>query len=291
MDNPFVRFIDEKAVVTKANGDGGDSAQRTGSYYTALAWRYPAQIQVSKIAFEMALRALEIPNSLGKYARHWDKKHWFSQDCVMSRDNETPLKISMAVHGMKKRLFKSFLGWLSRFGFQYNTVRNGVHRNKKIHDASKFKHHTWLPGWKLPDHSINHLSIYIRGLELWPLYILLPFLDCQFVIDAYLKRLQAWSYKIAPKKLHWFHRKVTKSGDDINYILELLFAERHKTTPLVKWAIAVYKKRPHMQTFGREPKLVNYITTSGPQSAIQYYFSDGREMPIDLLLKPMVESW
>ncbi len=288
MATPFDPFIDKYGVLVKKNNDGGDSAQRTGVYYSAVYWKCGDHTAIAKISFELALRKLEVPDQDGNYRRYWDIRHWFSQDCVMSRDNMTPLLIGMGVHGMHKRLFNCLLRWLSRCMFMTNTVRNGVHKEREIHERSIYKHHSFIDSWKLPDFAPFHLGLYIRGFRCWPLYPLLCILDLDLFLNSIQKVLFGKYHKCLPYKLH---RKITQSADDINHILELLYAQRRFPTPLSYIARLIYKKRSHMKDFGETPKVLLYKTNSGPQSAIQFYFNDGKNPPLDLLLKSLVEAW
>lgn len=288
MGDLYSKYIDSKGCVLKSNGDGGDCAQRTGTYYALKAWR-GSLTKVDRINFKRAIKALQVPGQWGKYRRHWNEKSWPSQDCVMSRDNWKSIIVSMGELGLHKELFIAMLRWLCRGMFMTNTIRNGVFRDYKLYSQDPFRHHTWIPGWRIPDFAPFDLGVYIRAFSAWPLWPLLLVLDSELLVNSIIKVIYGRLWKYLPEKIT---RKVTKSADDINFIIELIQARKRLPTPLSWLARKIYNFRPHMKTFGRTIKDPLYETSSGPQSALQYYFYRSKnDPPLDLMFKALVETW
>lgn len=105
---PFIQF-DAFNLIVQSDGDGGDTAQRTGMFY---------YINGDRTAFEDALERLEIRP--GIYARHPYQEGFRSDPSRFSRDQQRPLVIALGKYGMYDRLERLAWEHLKRFGKYQN---------------------------------------------------------------------------------------------------------------------------------------------------------------------------
>lgn len=108
--------LDEHGLIVQSNGDAGDTAQRTGMYYSAVE----SADRNSDWYWEVreALDLLEI--DLGRFARHPDQ--WPHCDPErLSRDNNDPLIILMGEYGDFVRLERHYRAHKSRW-FRYQNL-------------------------------------------------------------------------------------------------------------------------------------------------------------------------
>lgn len=113
--------FDENNLIVQADGDGGDTAQRTGMYYLGLYIR-SEYLGLDNLGygfstrqdFENALTLLEVKP--GIYVRHptqWNDPNDFS------RDQQTPLVIAMGFYKMTSRLTRLYSAQRRRFFSKY----------------------------------------------------------------------------------------------------------------------------------------------------------------------------
>ncbi|MES2963164.1 MAG: hypothetical protein V4760_04680 [Bdellovibrionota bacterium] len=84
---------DKRGLIVQADGDGGDTAQRTGMYY---------YVHHDPKKFAEALDRLEV--APGIYVRHPDQDGFRSDPRRFSRDQQRPLVIALGRYGMHDRL-------------------------------------------------------------------------------------------------------------------------------------------------------------------------------------------
>jgi hypothetical protein len=101
--------VDAHGLIVQANGDGGDTAQRTGMFY--FVHRDPK-------AFSRALDLLEI--EAGVFVRHPYQDGFRSNPSRFSRDQQRPLVIALGAYGMHDRLWRLFEAHLRRLGKYQN---------------------------------------------------------------------------------------------------------------------------------------------------------------------------
>ncbi len=166
----FNQMIDGE--IRQNDGDAGDSAQRTGHFYAILGM---LKVFVSSETYEKSIKNFET-HKPGIYRRTSDKSHWGSKSNNFSRDQWQALQLCFAVNGDKKRLLESMLALAKRFFFHQNW-----HKGTDIDG-------TWRD-YRVPDISHpTHFSVFIRGMNWWPLYLILFLLDLFFLGDLIFRR-------------------------------------------------------------------------------------------------------
>lgn len=101
--------MDDLNLIVQADGDGGDTAQRTGMFY--FLYHDPN-------GFQQALEKLEVYP--GIYVRHPAQRDFRSDPRRFSRDQQRPLIIAMGKYGMTDRLWRMFAGHVLRMGKYQN---------------------------------------------------------------------------------------------------------------------------------------------------------------------------
>lgn len=137
--------FDAHGFIVQANGDGGDTAQRTGM----LFFQYR-----DEEAFSKALDQLEI--APGIYVRHPYQSGFRNDPNRFSRDQQRALVIAMGSYGMNDRLWRLAKAHLSRFGKYQNLDYLGP----------------------------SHLGEYLRAFRAWPVYPVLMLTDLGLVISS-----------------------------------------------------------------------------------------------------------
>lgn len=104
----FINF-DAHGLIVQSDGDGGDTAQRTGMFYF---------VYDDRAAFERALDQLEVRP--GIYVRHPYQPGFRSDPAEFSRDQQRALVIAMGAYGMRDRLWRMVKAHASRLGKYQN---------------------------------------------------------------------------------------------------------------------------------------------------------------------------
>jgi hypothetical protein len=102
-------YLDEYGLIVQADGDGGDTAQRTGMYY---------YLQDDPAGFEKALDLLEVHP--GIFVRHPQQDDFRSDPREFSRDQQRPLVIALGKYKMRDRLWRMLRGHVLRLGKYQN---------------------------------------------------------------------------------------------------------------------------------------------------------------------------
>ena len=144
LDRSLIHF-DDHGLIVQADGDGGDTAQRTGM----LFFRFR-----DAEAFRLALDQLEIRE--GIYVRHPYQNGFRNDPNRFSRDQQRAIVIALGSYGMTDRLWNLAKAHLLRFGKYQNLDYLGP----------------------------SHLGEYIRAFRAWPLYPILCFTDLGLVISS-----------------------------------------------------------------------------------------------------------
>lgn len=252
--------------------EGGDSAQRTGMYLTALKLLGAVTDHLDRPlnqAYEAMMNKHELKGIL---RRHPDKKYWYSDPRNCSRDQQVSLVVAMGLFGDKTRLKSILLKHLLRCGFYQNVQHNGDPGfNKPIKE--------WRDGWKLPD-IITPVEIgsYVRAFKFWPAYPLLFFTDFFLAISVIIRCIQAKHYDDV--------------GDDLNVLIHITQSHFVLPTLISKLAKKIYFKfRPRFEII-RLPSAELIAKpnkdTIGPQYALDWYFRDIFSPPINDLWRPLI---
>jgi hypothetical protein len=107
-ESAYIQF-DSLQLIVQADGDGGDTAQRTGMFY---------YVHQDAAAFTHALDQLEIQP--GIYIRHPHQIDYRSDPSRFSRDQQRPLVIAMGKYRMNDRLWRLAKAHLMRLGKYQN---------------------------------------------------------------------------------------------------------------------------------------------------------------------------
>lgn len=164
----------ELGVFVQADGDSGDSAQRTATYAVLSALVRDPDHKL----WETATEVLSV--APGRYRRTPDMSHWGHDPTCFSRDQHSIVNLAHAALGRKKDLKASCWELTKSFGFHQNFLRGSDDLERR---------------WKFPD-PINptEVSVMIRGLGWWWLYPLLYILDVGFLVDLITRKRRTWDY-------------------------------------------------------------------------------------------------
>lgn len=205
-------YFDPYGLIVQLTGrDGGDSCQRMGMFYYALARLGEPYAN----AYSHSLDLLEHPDKPGIYRRHPDPSMWYSDWDRFSRDQATPLVICMGELNFKSRLWDFFKGHVKRWGFMTNTRKNGVWKDEKEHQVKAAPWKDWDYKWKVPDLcGPEFFGLYIRAFKWWWLYPLLLICD-----------LETFAGSIS--------RRFSKDKDVLNHVMISHYATTHYPTPII----------------------------------------------------------
>jgi hypothetical protein len=184
---PHIHF-DIYNLIVQSDGDGGDTAQRTGMFF---------YVHGDRLAFEAALNRLEM--SPGIYARHPYQEGFRSNPARFSRDQQRPLVIALGKYRMYDRLKRLTVEHVKRFGKYQNLDFIGP----------------------------TNISEYIRAFRAQALYPVLYFSDLGLLTDSILNVASSYfnrdqtddnnhvltllqSQDIMPTPVSWLARKIYK---------------------------------------------------------------------------------
>ena len=244
--------IDSFGVIAQGPGDnrdGGDTTQREGMFMCAMQYHLKAG-RIAQADFDqMAARYKGIIDNLTygfgwSLRRHPDKNKWYYESNCMSRDQMTPNLVALGFCH-KMLLFKMLICNAARgMLFTTNTRQNGAYPKDQptmsLWQRIKFAVGLYDPGiscyyWKLPDFTdFSIWGLYIRGLNLFPLWPLLVLLDIEMALSA---------------TFTWYNtKKGTASNDQLTEQMILLQANYRLPTPVSKLAMWIYKKTNPMNS-------------------------------------------
>lgn len=209
-------YRDKFNLITQANGDGGDTCQRTASYYLAIKLLgYQMDDLGVSVDAGFLYDTCTLRHSYGRYRRHVDGRQniagrwhrWYANPDNFSRDQSIVLQSAFIVFNMKYSLLELFKARAKRLFFHFNTESYDDHEliKKKIPDAP----------------SPIEFAQFIRGLKAWYLYPLLYLLDLQLVFDVCITRyINPWDSDnmILPILVSSLHRYPTFVGKFARWI-------------------------------------------------------------------------
>lgn len=208
---------DKWGLIVQADGDGGDTAQRTGMYYFGR-WMHEANhlegLVHPQLAEEFATdtRKLEDPDKPGFFWRHPNKDQWWSRTEDFSRDQQDALVIALGAFKEMGPLRRLYRERRKRF-FRY--------QNKDVPTLQAF-------------------GVWIRAFQEELLYPVLWLTDLGLLINAVF----IWASA----------RKNPDDTDDINHIMRLAQAYYFMPTPVSWLARKLYGwLRPH--NLGSSPQM------------------------------------
>lgn len=184
----FIHF-DEHGLIVQSDGDGGDTAQRTGMFY---------YVHRDERAFERALDLLEVEP--GVYVRHPFQHDFRNEPHRFSRDQQRPLVIALGKCGMHDRLWRLTRAHLMRMGKYQNVDVMGPSHLGEYVRAFRFKA-------LYPLLWITDLGLLFSSLET----AVTARFDADFTDDNnhLLSLLQAQD--IMPTPISWLARKIYKN--------------------------------------------------------------------------------
>jgi len=266
-------YRDEFGLIVQSNGDGGDTACEHSAWVTLQEWLRESRSVHAEISnkIEYQKMVLKLVHKDGdKIRRHPDPKMWYSDWDRGTGDQWQNLIIAAGTFGDKDLLKQMLWGFVRRGFFCTNTFRRNYWKDREEHEKKSPRYKKWPDNIRdlstIPDFRPLFISLFIRGLRIWPLYPMLFFFD---FFDLLLGSL-----------LMFGGGKKVKSGSDTNYIMKTEFARRNMPTPISFLARQIYKKRPS----------VDAETILGPVSAVEKHFS-GKNPPLHLDLKKIILAW
>ena len=241
---------DQWGLIAQSPGndrDGGDTAQRTGAFYTGMYFLFKEnKVVIKKIQKEFEKELDKITVEPGRFVRHPDPSKWYSNYENFSRDQTTSIVIAMGLYGGVKEqlcLQKNFQNLLDNKGFYPNRLKNWDNQVKSLpYDYNDIA-------------GPSDYSTYIRALKLnkwkWALYLG----DVQTFGQALINVVASY---VTPNE----------TSNDINFTLTLLQA---KDTWPTLWTRAAEYVYYNFRAFA--PDTAEMGRASNPvQSAWNHYF-------------------
>ena len=131
--------VDEFGLIVQGDGDGGDTAQRTGFYYFARSFREDYREIIDYLELRQAICLLEVRPGIWK--RHFNQ--WTDED-DFSRDQQMPLIIAMGAWGITGPIVDTLWIHLARLGkYQNNDYASPEHWGMYVRALR------WKPGYPI----------------------------------------------------------------------------------------------------------------------------------------------
>lgn len=172
---------DSVGRIGQADGDKGDSAQRTASFIVLM--RALGQKDVMPVSDLQLINYFEV--AAGRFVRYPTANNgeryvpWYGEPDNFTRDQAVVLQAAMVMVGAKDAMKRLFKARASRLLLHFNTLSYDDQEpiRKKFPDLPNFV----------------ELAQFIRGFNLWGLYPLLCILDLQNLIDVlFARKLQPY---------------------------------------------------------------------------------------------------
>lgn len=209
-----------KDVICQKDGDGGDSAQRTGSFYTLLALlESKTDDRGLPLTQGAELDFMSLSYGQGRYRRNGDGHQsngrwfrWYANPNNFTADQSILLQTAFLTLKNKKRLKDLYDQRRKRCFFHFNT---------ESYDDGENVRRT-IPDMPRP----IEFSIFMRGLSGWWSYPLLCIFDFQLITDLIFRNLGSRG----------------KYDSDVTYLPVLLSCVNTRPTPWGILAKFLYKK-------------------------------------------------
>ena len=180
-------YLDSKGFVTikeSLGGDAGDSLNRTCAAY--ILSQLTGGIGPSLPSLDPLI------NSDNKWRRSWQEPKWYAYWDRASRDQLTPLVITLGLFGNKALLWRTFKDHCKRLLLFTTNVRdNFMYPTLTLQQQYGTPDVVWDYTWKVPDLTGPEFwALYVRGLNSILLYPLLWVFDIQTFIGSTILRFQ-----------------------------------------------------------------------------------------------------
>ena len=275
MDRKY--FDDFGLLVQNPGFDGGDTACEHSAYQLGLIWTGKKDTlgRGPKTLWAYTMAYLVNRDQKDLIRRHPDPEMWYSDWDRATGDQWQNIIILAGEMNDRKLLLKFLFGFIKRFWFCTNTFRRNYWRDKHEHEAKAPHYKEWPENEiylrTIPDFRPFFLGLFIRAFNFWPLYPVLLVTD---FCDLF-----------AGSVGFYFGGKKVEQGNDLNYIIKTLQAERRLPTFFSRLARGIYKRRPYVR---RERYLSDL--PSPPQTALDWHCKEPNP-PLNELFKPLIKSW
>lgn len=188
-------YLDSKGFVTQKQsmgGDAGDSLNRTSAVHI---------LEVLTTGIGSALPNLDpLINSDNKWRRSWQEPKWYAYWDRASRDQLTPLVISLGLFSKKALLWAMFKDHCKRLLlFTTNTRANFQYPTQDLQTEYGTPDVVWNYSWKIPDLTGPEFwALYVRGYDNSLLYPLLWVFDIHTMLNSVVLRFQDTNDVINP---------------------------------------------------------------------------------------------
>ncbi len=216
----FKPYIVEQEI-RQLDLSGGDSSQRDGHFWfmvKILGIDGKLIEQKLGITYEGAMKSHEVAGGF-LYRRTSNPAVWDNEPRNFTRDQWNALQLAWAANGDYKRLLKSMLGLVLRLGFHQNYHIGKVEKDTK-----------WWQIYKIPDFMHpSHISVFIRGMNLFFMRPMLEILDLTLIVDVlYSRKTHLW--------------------DSDNMLLpHMVYANYKYSTFASRYALKKYKETDYLQ--------------------------------------------
>lgn len=168
------KYIDARAHICQADGDGGDSLNRIGCYFSCADITFADMRAYCVMMF--------YNNKSGRFCRNPEPGRWYSNYNNVTRDQMITLEAAWAILGEQTLARTHFALRIKRFMFHFNTEDNGY--------DSREGNGVLIPLRKtFPDApSPVELTVIIRAGRYSFLRPLLYLLDIAFIVDVGITR-------------------------------------------------------------------------------------------------------
>lgn len=201
-------YRDANGRLGQADGDKGDSCQRTASYITLKRFlgeglADSAQlINLYEVASGRYVRYAGPANEVGRVIRYIP---WYGNPNNFTRDQSVVLQAALVIEGNRAAMWRLFKARAKRFLFHFNTESYDDQEpiTKKFPDMPNFV----------------ECGQFIRGLNAWYLYPVLFVTDLQNLFDVLL-------FRYVTKRAQW---------DSDNMLLPIVVSNNYKYPTTVSW--------------------------------------------------------
>lgn len=247
-------YVDEYGLVCEIHPEhmfeGGDAANRVGLIAVANHFGHglhTAGMEVSEETGNAMVNSMfskiEVQRGLG--VRHPDLFKWWSNPKYFSRDQQSAVVIGAGFSKNFPLVSSLFLNHLKRFGLYQNFQINGI----DVDGKKKF-----IQG---DIATPEHFNLYVRALNLWPLYPLLLLGDLFTVLNSLII-------------IYKSYRDADDTSNDLNHIAVCLQAKKSLPTPISYLARKLYRWFRKNAGPSNQERLPGF----GPQTALDHYFGD-----------------
>lgn len=273
-------YTDEFGLYSEKYGYGwesGDSMERVGFKFIAEYFHFKFygdydRYSNSKITFDKQIQEVQIKP--GMFCRH-PRQSWTISKYSPSRDQHISNMVALGFRGNKKIILRFLLRHIARLGFFPNIMQ-------EFEPDWDQSWRNWQLKAKFPDiTSPEHIGMFIRALNLWPLYPFLILGDIFSVIGALITIYNC--------------RKDPSTYDDLSGLCLMIQAKYVMPTPVSWLARTLYRKyrAAYIMTNDATPDSIIYQLDKdglGAEYAMNRYFKWDWQPPFNELYNPMLKE-